>query len=130
MAWPDLASSLDGLPLVLAGPLLRRVTAQTVTVWFALKAEASVVLGVHDLSGNAAGVSDPTTTIPVGAHLHLLAITAAMETPLAAGQVYTYDLSFTVGSATQSLAEATNNASLAYAPFTQPSFALPPTSLD
>ena len=36
MAWKNLSSRLDSLPLILAGPILRQVTPNAVTVWFAL----------------------------------------------------------------------------------------------
>ena len=46
MAWTSLSASLGDKPLVLAGPLLRKVVPDSVTVWLALRRPASVTLRV------------------------------------------------------------------------------------
>jgi len=48
MAFTKLADRLKNLPLVLAGPILRQVTKDSVTVWIALKQSATVTLNVYD----------------------------------------------------------------------------------
>ncbi|MFJ1596542.1 peptidoglycan-binding protein [Streptomyces sp. NPDC088261] len=69
------------LPLVLAGPVLRRVDSDSVTVWLALKEARKVTLDVFE---GANGVRTPADTVmsgtrvttPLGPHLHLVAVTA------------------------------------------------------
>ena len=47
MSWIPLAERFDALPLILAGPLLRRVEPSSVTVWLALKESRKVVLRIY-----------------------------------------------------------------------------------
>ena len=68
------------LPLLLAGPILRRTEPRSVTVWVALRQARRVTLRLYHW--------DPTTqteterlvgsrrTIRLGAHLHVAAVTA------------------------------------------------------
>jgi hypothetical protein len=42
MAWKSLRDSLDRKPLVLAGPILRKVTSHRVTVWIAMRVQSSL----------------------------------------------------------------------------------------
>lgn len=44
MTWKPLEERLTFLPLVLAGPILRQVTTDSVTVWVALRRKADVTL--------------------------------------------------------------------------------------
>ena len=44
----NLDSRLQGLPLILTGPILRRVTTKSVTVWVALKNAVTVTLQISD----------------------------------------------------------------------------------
>jgi len=54
MAWQQLfdsaanqtTSRFNNLPLVIAGPILRRTTAGEVSVWIALKAQRSLTLRI------------------------------------------------------------------------------------
>jgi hypothetical protein len=137
------ATILGTLPSVLAGPLLRRVDANSVTVWFALRRKATVALTVTDSLGNRmfGGQRD---TIAVGANLHIVAVTAQRQTTesaLVENVVYLYDAIFTYPAGTgsppgpdNSIAAATNSASynvtLAYDPYTKPSFCMPPADLN
>ena len=132
MAW-DLSSRLGGLPLVLAGPVLRSVTPKSVTVWVALKTAASVKLTIKDESGGALG-HGTLSTIAVGQNLHIAAVTAKPDDKdLTEGVVYQYDLAFTTGSPSSSLsrglAAATNSAAITYGSYTLPTFVLPPKDL-
>lgn len=45
------------LPLILAGPILRRVTADSVTVWLATSRRLDVTLRIYDLAGEQVGSS-------------------------------------------------------------------------
>lgn len=122
MAWKSIKDRLSGLPLVLAGPILRRVEKDNVSVWVALKeARTSLTLTVYGATGAVMRGSQPT--VALGQHLHIALITA---TPIAgvlvAGTTYEYNVTGT-GITFE------NNADLCYLGFTRPSFALPPTNL-
>src|SRR5258708_26271899 len=92
-----LANRLQNLPLILAGPVLRRVTDQSVSVWVALKSAATVTLKIRmdDLtSGKEIAASTPQPTIKIGAALHIVVVTAQVS--LVPEVVYTYDMVFQV----------------------------------
>jgi hypothetical protein len=134
---------LAGLPLVLAGPILRRVEANQVSVWIATKGPTPITLDVFEgttvrMHGSISGALDPAQ-IALGPNLSISCITATPVSggqPLASGTVYTYNLSFgssdlfaanilTTGgglSAQQAIAYPDLN-------FTKPSFVLPATDL-
>ncbi|MGZ5792895.1 MAG: DUF7800 domain-containing protein, partial [Croceibacterium sp.] len=69
MTWTTLASRLNDLPHVLAGPLLRQVTPKSVTVWVAVRKPGSVSLTVLDASGGQV-MSASRHTVAVGTNLH------------------------------------------------------------
>ncbi len=134
------------MPLVLAGPILRQVTPNAVTVWFALRKPAKVSLRVFEngspgdplMAAGTAPSSDPATTTPIGKNLHIVAATVRTDTPLVPGKIYCYDATIVTTDAsasTQNLAQATTATGgtapvLAYASLDFPSFALPPQDLN
>lgn len=142
MSWDNLAKRLTLIPLVLAGPILRQVTPTSVTVWVALQRAADVTLTVYASEAPAprkiVEVNQPT--VAVGAHLHVIAVTADLTLEsLSPGVVYLYDLSFLDhGVVIVGLTEAflpppgdptqppPEDSPLAYAPLKLPSFVLPP----
>jgi hypothetical protein len=140
MAWKPLAERMNDLPLVLAGPMLRRVDEHSVTVWVALKKNATVELAVWSadpVSGDPVALQCKATreTFEIGKNLHIIAVTARMlgGNKLAAGPVYLYQLLFEHDGQTEVLEHAVGgNGSaslLAYPPFKWPSFSLPPPKL-
>jgi len=158
MPWTPLRDRLHQLPLILAGPILRRTDPETVTVWLALRAACEVTLEIYaTIGGDGLAVGSlllegKATTIAVGQHLHLVAVTATATTlPLVPGQIYVYDLKFrqlpVAGSAVSAmpvsamqqnewtLPQALNSAalpqiSISYFDHQLPSFALPPDDLN
>ena len=100
MSWTPLSERLSNLPLILAGPILRRTEPQAVTVWLALKEPQKVTLRIY--ARNAEGkliqqCEGTQHTIRLGDYLHLIAVTAhctASDEPLAWGGLYYYDLFF------------------------------------
>src|SRR6516162_7612214 len=136
-----LATRLTTLPLILTGPILRRVTDKSVTVWIALRETALVTLQIRsgDISG-AVNVGNAATraTVAVGRHIHIVAITAQVN--LVPEVIYTYDLSFQLytpagaPAGTKSLLDKSalkpldpeNTNPINYLPFALPSFSLPP----
>ncbi|MBA2286982.1 MAG: hypothetical protein H0W02_16030 [Ktedonobacteraceae bacterium] len=99
MSWTPLAERFAALPLILSGPLLRRVEPTAVTVWLALKEPCVVTLRVYakneagDLIEHCEGTRQ---SVRLGDHLHILAVTAhtGAGAPLSWGKLYYYDLFF------------------------------------
>jgi hypothetical protein len=124
---------LANLPLILAGPVLRRVTATSVTVWIAVRQAANVTLEIYSGDpGTRVKVGSGTRhTVAVGHALHILVITAQAD--LTPGVVYTYDMFFDVpGNVVQTqLAKGVLPTAvphpLSYPPYDLPSFSLPPS---
>lgn len=77
MPWTSLRDSLGGKPLVLAGPILRKVTPDTVTVWIPMQVSASVELTVADDQGVLV-MAGTLETVAVGLNLHIAAVTARL----------------------------------------------------
>ncbi len=148
------AAHIEHLPLILAGPILRRTESNAVTVWVALKAPREVTLKVYATDAEGSIIKDlllegTHSTIPLGKHLHILAITAKpinerksliqrelhplTPSSLKPGQIYAYDLSF--GSYEQNLTQALNCAThspqvtVSYFEHQLPTFAMPPSDL-
>ena len=99
MPWTPLAERFTALPLILSGPLLRRVEPQSVTVWLALKEPRIVTLRVYARNNANALVQQiegTHRTIRLGNHLHIVAVTARSSTDslLRWGELYYYDLFF------------------------------------
>ena len=101
------------LPFVLAGPTLRRVEPNLVSVWIAVSRPATVTITLWEgrVKTGAANPhlrSDPATpTVRFGDRLHVT--TAVLRTPdaseklLKPGVVYSYDLTVLDGSTTHTL---------------------------
>ena len=134
MAWESLQNSFGSKPQVLAGPILRKVTPESVTVWVATRTAATVELQLMGDGGNMVG-NGTARTVAIGRNLHIVAITARPNSfldQLKEGIVYTYNLRFTFDNIANpmDLPEATRQAPLTYNPMFRPSFALPPQDLN
>ena len=131
---------LEQLPLVIAGPILRHVQTDRVTVWLALKQSETVSLKVFATeSGNGSQLGkkifeSQQTTVALGKNLHILAISAQPEGKelLIPGQIYAYDIYFQ--KADLDLLEAIDNESggskISYFQHQLPTFCLPPQDLN
>lgn len=126
-------------PLILCGPVLRRVTPTSVSVFVALKSKARVVLELYKrlspINYDAPMQSIAYDTIALGANLHVCVVEWRSSTPLAPNQIYGYDLLITVpGGSGRRLGDLTPN--LLAEPYKLgygerlPSFALPPNLRD
>ncbi len=99
MPYVALNDRLALLPLVLCGPMLRRVDPTSVTVFVALKEPRRVTLTVTHNNQQFSGQRD---TVAIGANLHVVAVTANGN--VTAGSLYTYNLEFAaIGGGGQSL---------------------------
>lgn len=100
MTWTPLAERVAHLPLILAGPIVRRVEPRSVTVWLALREPRWVTLRVYasddqgHLLQQCAGARH---SIRLGDHLHVVAVTARPtenDQALDWGHLYYYNLFF------------------------------------
>ena len=86
MTWKPLLERLDGdannLPLILAGPILRKVTKDSVTVWFVLREKKTATLNIYDNSQKFIPSSQSTNCTTIGKHVHIYTLTANFATPL------------------------------------------------
>ncbi|MFM2431600.1 MAG: hypothetical protein RLZZ511_2813 [Cyanobacteriota bacterium] len=100
------ASHLTQLPLILAGPILRRTEANQVSVWVALRSAATIELQIFPAQGESvdrrqAILQGTAATVAVGKFLHLALITAqAIGPALSPGNLYAYDLTIQIENAT------------------------------
>lgn len=137
MAWTSLRNSLGNKPRVLAGPILRKVTPTSVTVWLMMRVGGDVTLTVLDAL-NVPFATGHRHTVAVGTQLHIVCVTAVPATgapDLMEGVVYRYNLAFAFDDGQgMDLPTATGTQTLpgafCYVPFGLPSFCLPPASLD
>lgn len=98
-------ANVNDWPLLLAGPIVRRVEPNSIAVWVALKEPRAVRLSIFDApidtgSGDSVFAEPPslmsnvTRTIRVGNNLHIAVATAGSENPLLPGRIYAYNVSF------------------------------------
>lgn len=83
-----------GLPIVLCGPIVRRLTRRSVTVWMALSDGSDVTLAVTDAGTGAAmgTVTASPTRVGQALWLSMLTIDLAAPATFAAGTLYDYAL--------------------------------------
>ncbi|MEO1430993.1 MAG: hypothetical protein AAFV71_18405 [Cyanobacteria bacterium J06633_8] len=132
MGWTPLRERIDELPLVLAGPILRRTEPDSVTVWVALKASRHVTLTIFDNNHNFLFESTRTTA-RIGINLHVVAVTAkSTQNILTNDEVYLYDLHFGNGELLSSpgiLSTVGSLEDITYPRYKLPSFKLPANDL-
>jgi hypothetical protein len=133
MTWIPLRERIDTLPLILAGPILRSTQPNGATVWVALKESCNVTLEIFDTRGNIL-ITGTRKTIQLGSNLHIVAVTAdSISNIFLSGENYLYNLDFGNGKKLNSPGILNANgsiASIAYSPYSLPSFALPPQNLN
>jgi hypothetical protein len=127
----------DPLPLLLAGPILRRTEANAVTVWVALSVSSAVTLTVYRTGDQGTKIQEillkgHNQTVKLGRQLHITTVTAqSPEACLQPGQVYAYNLAFQSQMTQQSVSLTTEvtHGSISYFAHQFPTFALPPANL-
>jgi hypothetical protein len=90
------------LPLVLAGPIVRRIEPRLASVWVALSAPSNVQLDLFDGRVEAGSGSPLFRGVPVpalraGEHLYFAVATVDLESSasvLLPGHIYSYNLRF------------------------------------
>jgi len=104
MAWTSIANRLNlpqddanAIPLVLAGPILRKTTKNEVSVWIALKHQAAITFNIYEKDGYIPGSSPMAThigsTIQLGEFLHVALLTID-GLNLTENTIYHYNLFF------------------------------------
>jgi hypothetical protein len=138
---------LTQLPLILAGPILRRTESQSVSVWIALQVAAEIHLQVLPAQGDIVDSSQPllqgnASTIALGKSLHIALVTAQPRSNqrLSPGSLYAYDLKIhphqnSSDAAPLALQDALRSVALpdvclSYFAHGLPTFALPPEDLN
>ncbi|GAA2463491.1 peptidoglycan-binding domain-containing protein [Streptomyces macrosporus] len=100
---PPASWDVAALPLVLAGPVVRRVDENSATVWVALKAPRKVTLEVYEgATGDPAAtlrLRGTRVTARIGEHLHVVAVTATGDA-LRPGTLHRYAMRFAEDTAT------------------------------
>ena len=129
---------LSSLPLILCGPILRKVHYESVSVWLAFKDEVS------DIRLNVFAAANPSSPLlsgiverplKLGKNLFVTLVTATSTgSKLAADQIYGYDISFKHAGADKQLKTPGvlkgGIASIIYKQFAFPTFCLPADKLD
>jgi hypothetical protein len=132
MVWTPLKERVDNLPLILAGPILRKTQHNSVTVWVALKESRRVTLKIFDSSYKIL-FSATQETVQIGKNVHIVAVTAFNRTTfLLAGDNYFYDLYFGNGENLHHpgiLNKDGDITNLVYLSYNLPAFTLPTTNI-
>ncbi len=146
------------LPSILAGPIIRRVTARSVSIWVCLSQTAQVRLNIWDkVIASDAGTglfvgeaplhsSTLTDTLRIGNKMHVALVTISLEPPslpLFPGKLYSYNLVFNIASGIFDLKsiellldkipkpdDPIPHLALGYMPGILPSFVLPPVTIE
>jgi hypothetical protein len=87
-----IARDVSDMPLVLCGPIVRKVTHEMASVFVALKEPRRLCLEVHEHDQVSLDfvAGELVATRPIGRALHVAVVT--VETPLTPGKTYGYDL--------------------------------------
>lgn len=101
------SKSLSEQPLVLCGPMLRKVTANEVNVFIALKENRQVKLQVFTTAGSVKGDSGWVDPVKLGNNLYVINLTANITSPdLSPQTVYAYNVFFMGSSGLSNLSSA------------------------
>ncbi|WP_437319657.1 hypothetical protein [Sorangium sp. So ce385] len=79
------------MPMILCGPMVRRVDRSTASIFLVLRESREVTLRVHAPDGSVA-MSGTRCAVKVGDGLYAVTVTAAKRDALAWGETYHYDL--------------------------------------
>lgn len=94
MPFTSVSSRISTMPLVLVGPILRKVTSNSVSVFIVTKESTTVELTVFD-ADNTLLLSGTGQTIALGEHVHVLVLTTAPASgALVPNRIYHYNMTF------------------------------------
>ena len=130
----------QSLPVVIAGPMLRRTENSAVTVWLALKSPDNVTLKIYSTDGGRGQTIENVLlegkrqTVALGQNLHIVTVTAKPVTDrcLQPEHIYAYDLYFDDAgvSLIDGITTSKFNSNLSYFAHGLPTFSLPPSNLN
>ena len=131
---------MNPLPIVLAGPIVRKVTDTSVNVWLTLSEPVQPVLTIYHQANSLQASTSTALTIPIAERIHMVMLTCACNDKLIAGERYFYDISmemnderslhlFDPGVLTVAGSVEENRKFLVYPDQVLPSFRVPPVSL-
>lgn len=147
MAWESLSTrkgiddkvGIEGLPLVLAGPIVRKVTNKSVSVWIAIKqADPNIELKIfEDDAEKILKSRGPGSTIQLGQYLYVALITIELEdtNELKSDILYYYNIYFKSGAKSLTSPKVLGKNSdaikkITYNSYGLPSFRLPSSILN
>ncbi len=129
MAWTSISTRLAGLPRIIAGPMVRRTTNNSVSVWIACKGTENPELIIYsDVAGNTVLGRKKSPTLKIGKSIHVAVITVT-GLNLVADKIYYYDVQLAAGTGLAAngvlSAGAGGISKVVYGTDTLPSFILP-----
>lgn len=94
MPFTSVSTRISTMPLVLVGPILRKITGSSVSVFVVTKESKNVELSVYK-ADNTPITTATAQTKALGAHVHVLVLTASPPSgSLVPNRVYQYNLKF------------------------------------
>lgn len=117
------------LPTILAGPMVRRVDAGSVSIWLAMKESATVTVTVLKEDGTTRVLTGSSQTLQIGTSLHLCTVTVR-GAGLEPGCRYLYRVTTQTKDFKTLLGSDAALTALCYSPNTLPSFYVPPATAD
>jgi hypothetical protein len=134
-------ASLDftRLPLILAGPIVRRTDPDAIAVWVALQQPRQVTLKIYETEAGQGKridreiASGSRHTVRLGQRLHVVVVTADIPAGFQPGCIYAYDMDFGATEPTlqQGLSvEGTPTDAISYFDHQLPTFVTPPDDLN
>ncbi|MEM1338412.1 MAG: hypothetical protein AAGF96_11700 [Bacteroidota bacterium] len=152
MPWTSLENRVNSLPLILAGPILRRVEPHSVSIWIALSKSSTIGMhltpGIVDTGAGSgpfdnSGATHTATaaTKRIGQHLHLALVTLTIpeaQVALTPQTLYSYNLIFIGDGPTKDLKSLgllkdktshPKHLALGYQPRLLPNFVISPIAL-
>lgn len=138
MSWTSLADRISTLPLIICGPILRRVELNSVSVFVVFKQQVSdIELKIYDvLNSNPVLTGVTADSFKLGEYLHVALITAKTVTSteyLNENTKYYYDIEFKEGNNTSNLRDEIGQYRLSNVLFpgeSLPSFVTPPDDIN
>lgn len=98
MAWTPLRDRIDTLPVIICGPILRRVEKNNVSVWIATRKQITgLILQVLKVDGSLVWQGRPYDTIQLGNKLFVAVVSAPVGpvNNLQVGVIYKYNIILT-----------------------------------
>lgn len=132
MAFQSISDRIDALPTLIAGPLLRKVEATGIAVWFLFKEPVKVRLKLF--ADEQSLCEQESRTIALGPHFHVCCarVVCAESAPLKPGGLYQYDFEVELENGTHfGREEAVGpGVNLCIEGFDRPSFTMSPADIN